>query len=160
MHNLPFDVLERIAFFADIDGRRSLGFSPRKITNAVKNELEHLLERKLKSQYNGYEGQTTTMHIVGKTDEVVTAVYITHHHIGDASMPSMEMIHVTGELNHGTSESTSYVGFNTAGIRRAVAYTIFSEPSTCVMDVIAGLSTHVTPYNYQAIMRGIMTGSS
>lgn len=147
--HLPHDVLEVIAGFADIDTRRALGFKPRKICDAVRENMERLIKRKLACQFKGYSGQTLSMFVTGRKDEtVVSAMYIAYHHNVD-NFEWMNLLHITGRLNY--HNGPTHVGFNTDSITRGIAYRVYNpldaSPS-CFEGVHVGLGTQVTPYNW------------
>jgi hypothetical protein len=150
--HLPHDVLEVIAGFADIDSRRALGFKPRKICDAVRENMEYLIKRKLASQFKGYSGQTTSLFVTGRKDETaVSAMYIAYHHNVD-NFEWMNLLHITGRLNDRNGHTI--VGFDTYGITRGISYAVYdplgASPS-CVEGVNVGLGTHVTPYNWEIL---------
>jgi hypothetical protein len=92
---LPLDMLEAIAGFADIDGRRALGFAPRKLAVAATAVLERLIERKIKCQLKRGD-RTLSTFIVGRAKDassVKTAVVAF-----DSVTLAMSIAHTTGDF--------------------------------------------------------------
>ncbi len=55
MTELPFDLLEKIAYMADIDTRRHMGFPPRKLCTHRLEAMEYKMRRRLAMQYRSVE---------------------------------------------------------------------------------------------------------
>jgi hypothetical protein len=96
MEHLPLDLLEAIAGFADIDGRRALGFAPRKLAVAAVATLERLIERKIKCQLKRGD-RTSSTFIVGSAAEDASSVKTAVVAFDSATLV-MSIAHTTGEF--------------------------------------------------------------
>ena len=92
MEHLPLNLLEAIAGFADIDGRRALGFAPRKLAVAAVATLERLIERKIKRG-----DRTSSTFIVGRAAEDASSVKTAVVAFDSATL-AMSIAHTTGEF--------------------------------------------------------------
>jgi len=147
---LPYDVLQFIADYADIDSRRYMGFLPRKISADVLSIMNDMLEKKHTAKYHGYNGQITTFVPTSLVkDGVMSAMYMSYHYDQD----TLTVIHTTGIFN---CSSQNNIGFDTMNIVRSVGYEIFDvfdEKPMCIPYKNGGLSCHVTPFNYNSICK-------
>lgn len=74
---LPMEIIERIADFADIDTRRSLGFKPRKINKDIISNMESLLKRHHESRFYYNDHVFTTLLPVQKvSQDTITTLFI------------------------------------------------------------------------------------
>lgn len=119
--HLPYDILELIAGYTDIDSRRAMGFPPRRIAQDTLQHMNDLIERKYSSQYVGYNGQITTFLVTGKTDRITSGMYLRYSYDSDY----LTIIHTNGLLDvRNDIVNIHTIGFNTNDIVRSICYGI------------------------------------
>lgn len=150
MSILPYDMLEAIALYADIDSRRAMGFAPRKISFDVIFNMNKLIESKHTAQYSGYNSSITTLLCIEKLDsEITCAMYLSYDYNRDVH----QIIHITGKLKF-RNDNNTLMFFNTTDIVRAIVYSTFDAFDTkplCETYKNCGLCCHVTPSNFELI---------
>jgi len=149
--HLPYDILELIAGYTDIDSRRAMGFPPRKIAQDMLQHMNDLIERKYSSQYIGCDGEITTFLVTGKTDRITSGMYLSYAYDHDYLM----IIHTNGILRVRNDIVNIYtIYFSTNDIVRSIQYNIhnaFDRDPMLTTCENCGVGTNLTKQNWETI---------
>lgn len=149
LQHVPFDILETIAGFADIDSRRAMGFPPRRIAQDMLQHINGLLERKYSTRYIG-DGQITTFLVTGKTDRTTSGMYLCYAYDRDY----LTIIHTNGILRVFNNIDNIQFSFNTADIVRSTQYNIcnaFEGYPYSTTLINCGIVGHLTQQNFEIL---------
>jgi hypothetical protein len=145
---LPYDILEKIASFADIDTRRYMGFKPNPLSPIIQQNMEKLIRKKYLSRYYHCDSN--------KIKTISTAILISRN-------PTMEskVCYIAYDIETDTTNFTFYDGcmyFSISHLQTVVLFNktvglIRGDMTTINRDYIIrkynsiSLSTRISAYN-------------
>lgn len=156
MKHIPYDIIELIGSYADMDTRRNMGLPPRKIPKETVARMEKLLDRRHQLQYRGYPNILCSLFLVEKDGNKLKIMYIKF----DFAEGKTEICHITTRriqfIHYKNQQVTAWV--DTPDIYRGIMMHIACRdqvPCLCALSNLIGLNTCVTRFNMAVFLKAI-----
>ena len=152
MSDLPYDILEKIASYADADSRRAMRFPPRKLNKELLEKVHILISKKYNSYcYNKFNDINSSLFIIDKVDDITTAVYFMYNFSTDI----FTIIHIKGHVSLHQSETLQkdpYFFFDRVGRSHILVYSIFDTTKKYRSLNNYGVLGYLSRYNYEQLL--------
>lgn len=146
MVELPFHIIEHIAFESGIDARLALDVQPKKLDLTMLHNMNKLLKRKYETQYKHDTDMVTSLYVTNNLSDGLTKACTITHYKGEYFC----MCHYTCRLVIDKEEC--YIYSDTFGKARGTVYSVdVFYPARSVMGTSDVLAMKLTPYNLAMI---------